>query len=276
MAQTALALAIKPLLLPFGVAILVAFLGRLWLGARHAVPLLTLAQVIGFLAGYVALLGVPAWPPSMAREKVAYVAAFGVLLGLLLLWLPRWADGLQTAILAWPFAIVVWLALPAALGLETILVATTLAIFGAAMIGPLAGARQRSARRVLMLLSAALGLAALAAFGGSMALAQLTLALVASLGAVLAAARGFGLANATLIGPAGTALALVGTLALYSAVSRIALLLLALVFLADRVAHRLASRRRLWLERLLFAAGCLIPLGLALAVTRAGGGALLP
>jgi hypothetical protein len=267
---------IEPLLVPFGGAILATFLGRLWLGARHAVPLLALAQAIGFLAGYVALLGVPPWPPGMAREKVAYVAAFGVLLGLLLLWLPRWADGLQAAILAWPFAIVAWLALPAPFGLETILVATTLAIFGAAMIGPLAGARQRSARRVLMLLSAVIGLAALGALSGSVALAQLTLALVASLAALLVAARGLGPANATLIGPAGTALALAGTLALFSAASRIALLLLALVFFAEQTAHRFASRRHLWLDRLLFAAGCLIPLGLALAVAQAGRGALLP
>ena len=45
---------------------------------------------------------------------------------------------------------------------------------------------------------------------------------------------------------------------------------------ADRVARRLASRRHLWLERLLFAAGCLVPLGGALALARMGGGALLP
>jgi hypothetical protein len=190
--------------------------------------------------------------------------------------LPRWADGLQTAILAWPVVIVIWLAVRAPLGLETILVATTLAIFGAAMVGPLAAARQRSARRVLMLISAVIGLAAIAAFDRSLALAQLALALAASLAGVLLAGRALGVVNAALIGPAGAALALAGTLALYSTASRLALLLLALVFTADRVARRLASRRYLWLERLLFAAGCLVPLGGAVAVARIGGGALLP
>jgi hypothetical protein len=269
-------LLIEPLLLPFGVAVLVTVAGRLWLGARQAVPVLALAQVAAFLAAYVALLGLPSWPPEMAREQVAYVAAFGVLLGILLLLLPRWADGLQAAALAWPLAIVVWLALRVPLGLETILVAATLAVFGAAMIGPLAGARQRSPRRVLMLLSAVAGLAAVAAFGGSLAVAQLALALAASLAGVLLAGRTLALANAALIGPSGAALALAGTLALHGGASRGALLLLALVFAADRAARRLASRRYLWLERLLFAAGCLVPLGGALALARMGGGPLLP
>lgn len=270
------ALLLEPLLLPFGVAVLVAVAGRLWRGGRQSVPLLALAQVAGFLAAYLALLGVPSWPPETAREQVAYVAAFGVLLGILLLLLPRWADGLQAAALAWPVVIVAWLALRVPLGLETILVAATLAVFGAAMIGPLAGARQRSPRRVLMLLSAVVGLAAVAALGGSAVVAQLALALAASLAGVLLAGRTLALANAALIGPSGAALALAGALALSDAASRSALLLLALVFAAERVARRLASRRHLWLERLAFAAGCLVPLGCALALARSGVGSLLP
>jgi hypothetical protein len=165
MPSSLLDLLLEPLLLPFAVAVLVTVAGRLWLGARQAVPLLALAQLVAFLAAYVALLGLPSWPPPTAREQVAYVAAFGVLLGILLLLLPRWADSLQAAALAWPLVIVAWLALRVPLGLETILVAATLAVFGAAMIGPLAGARQRSPRRVLMLLSALTGLAALAPWG---------------------------------------------------------------------------------------------------------------
>ena len=72
-----------------------------------------------------------------------------------------------------------------------------------------------------------------------------------------------------------TALALAGTLALFGGASGIALLLLSLVFAADRFARRLASRRWLWLERARFAAGCLVPLGLALAVARLSSGPLL-
>lgn len=68
--------------------------------------------------------------------------------------------------------------------------------------------------------------------------------------------------------------ALAGMLALYGGAGRLALLLLALVLVADPTAARLAARRHLWLERLLFAAGCLIPLGLALAVARSGGALL--
>ena len=234
------ALLLEPLLLPFGVAVLVAVAGRLWRGGRQSVPLLALAQVAGFLAAYLALLGVPSWPPETAREQVAYVAAFGVLLGILLLLLPRWADGLQAAALAWPVVIVAWLALRVPLGLETILVAATLAVFGAAMIGPLAGARQRSPRRVLMLLSAVVGLAAVAALGGSAVVAQLALALAASLAGVLLAGRTLALANAALIGPSGAALALAGALALSDAASRSALRQLALVFASERVARRLA------------------------------------
>ena len=104
-------------------------------------------------------------------------------------------------------------------------------------------------------------------------MAGLALALAASLAGVLLGARTLGIANAALLGPSGTALALAGTLAFASAASRPALLPLALVFAADRLAHRLA-RRRLWLDGLLFAAGCLIPLGLALALARLSFGPL--
>jgi hypothetical protein len=267
-------LLVGPLLLPFGLAAALTAAATLWLGSRRSVPLLGLAQTLGFLAAYGALLGLPAWPPVLAREKVAYVAAFGVLLGLVLP-LPRFADALQMALLAWPVAIVVWLAARVPLGAPTLAIAAVLALFGAAMIGPLAGARQKNPRRALMLLGAVLGLAVLADFGHTLALAELALALAASLAGVLLAGRSLALTNGSLVGPTGTALALAGTLALSGGASRIALLLLALVFAADRLARRLASRRYLWLERLLFALGCLVPLGLALTVARLSSGPLL-
>jgi hypothetical protein len=268
-------LLLMPLLLPFALAATATAAVGLWLGSRRSAPLLGLAQTIGFLAAYGALLGLPAWPPLTAEAKVAYVATLGVLLGLLLPLLPRWADALQTVVLAWPIGIVVWLTARLPLSIPILLTAAALAIFGAAMVGPLAGARQKSPRRVLMLQSAVIGLAALAAFGRTLAVAELALALAASLAGVLVAGRSLGVTNATLIGPTGTALALAGTLALSGGASRPALLPLALVFAADRVARRLASRRHLWLESLLFAAGCLVPLGLALAIARLSSGPLL-
>ncbi len=264
-----------PLLLPFGLAAALTAAAGLWLGSRRSLPLLGLAQTIGFLAAYGALLGLPAWPPVMARDKVACVAAIGLLLGILLPLLPRFADALQTVLLAWPVAIVVWLAARAPLGAPTLVIAAVLVLFGAAMIGPLAGARQKNPRRALMLLCGVLGLAVLADFGRELTLAELALALAASLAGVLVAGRSLALTNGSLVGPTGTALALAGTLALFGGASRIALLLLMLVFAADRFARRLASRRYLWLERLMFAAGCLVPLGLALAAARLSSGPLL-
>ena len=268
-------LLIGPLLLPFGLAAALTAAAGLWLGGRRSVPLLGLAQTIGFLAAYWALLRLPAWPLVMARDKIAWVAAIGLLLGILLPLLPRLADPLQTALLAWPIAIVIWLAAGGPLDAPTLAIAAALALFGAAMIGPLAGARQRNPRRALMLLCAVLGLAVLADFGRARVPAELALALAASLAGVLVAGRSLALTNGSLVGPTGTALALAGTLALSGGANRIALLLLALVFAADRLARRLASRRWLWLERLVFAAGCLVPLGLALAVARLNSGPLL-
>ncbi len=267
-------LLLMPLLLPFALAAAATAAGGLWLGSRRSASLPGVAQTIGFLAAYGALLGLPAWPPLLAAAKVAWVAAFGVLLGLLLPLLPRWADALQTVVLAWPIAIVVWLAARLPLSTSTLLTAAALALFGAAMVGPLAGARQKSPRRVLMLQSAVIGLAALAVFGRAPTQAELALALAASLAGVLVGGRSLAVTNATLIGPTGTALALAASLAFVSTASRPALLLLALVFAADRVARRLASRRHLWLEGLVFAAACLIPLGLALALARLSSGPL--
>jgi hypothetical protein len=260
-------------LLPFALAAATTAVGGLRLGARRRLSLPGLAQTIGFLAAYGAVLGLPDWPP-LARDKIAYVAAVGLLLGILLPLLPRWGDALQVAILAWPVAIVAWLAAPLALSVSTVVIAAALALLGAAMFGPLAGARQKSPRRVVMLQTAVLGLAAIAILGRATALAELALALAASLAGALVGGRSLGIANAALVGPTGTALALAGILALFGGADRPALLLLALVFAADRLARRLASRRHRWLETLLFAAGCLIPLGLALTVARLASGPL--
>jgi hypothetical protein len=256
------------LLLPFALAAGLVLALRLRFGPRQAVPAASLAQLAGFLAAYALLLGLPAWPPAMARDKIAWIAAGGVLLGLLLLMLPRWADALQAAVLACPPAIVIWLAAPAALELSRVLPAALLALFGAAMIGPLAGARQRNPRRAWMLLSALAGLAGTAALAPALSLATLALALAASLAGALLASRTPGLANATLLGPSGAALALATTLVLYSTASRLALALLALTFAADWLARRWRLGHRLWLGRLLFAAGCLAPPALALLVAR--------
>jgi hypothetical protein len=260
-------------ILPFVLAAVTTAVGALWLGARRRLPLLGLAQTFGFLAAYGTVLGLPTWPP-MARDKIAYVAAFGLLLGVLLPLLPRWADALQVAILAWPVAIVGWLAAPLGLSASTMMIAAALALLGVAMIGPLAGGRQKSPRRVLMLQTALLGLAAIAVLGPAPALAELALALAASLAGALTGGCSLEVANAALVGPTGTALATAGTLALYGGASRPALLVLALVFAADRLARRLASRRHRWLETLMFAAGCLVPVGLALAIARLASGPL--
>jgi hypothetical protein len=273
---TALGPLLQPVLLPLALAALAVWAGRFWLGPRYALPTAALAQLAAFLVAYAVLLGMPSWPPSLAREKIAFIAVGGALLGFLLLLLPRFADALQGLILAWPIALVLWLAWPLSPDLATVLPAALLALFGAAMIGPLAGARQRNPRRVLMLLSALLGLAGIAFFAPALPLAQLALALAASLAGVLLATRSPALPNAALIGPSGSALALAGTLVLSGSGSRIALLLLGLVFAAEGLARRLVSRRRFRLERLLFAALCLLPLGLALVVARFGPAALLP
>jgi hypothetical protein len=276
MSRGLLAALAPALLLPFAVAALGVLALRLRFGTRQAVPVASLAQLAGFLAAYALLLGLPSWPPVMARDKIAWIAAGGVLLGLLLLMLPRWADALQAAVLAWPLAIVIWLAAPAALEVSRVLPAALLALFGAAMIGPLAGARQRNPRRALMLLSALAGLAGIAALAQALSFAALALALAAGLAGAQVASRTPGLANAALLGPSGAALALAATLVLYSAASRLALALLALVFAADWLARRRPVGHRLWLGRLLFAAGCLLPPTLALLVARSGPAALLP
>ena len=78
-----------------------------------------------------------------------------------------------------------------------------------------------------MLLCAVVGLAALADFGRAQLVAELALALAASLAGVLVGARSLALTNGSLVGPTGTGLALAGTLALFGGAA-VALLLLAL------------------------------------------------
>jgi hypothetical protein len=276
MSLTILGAPLGPLLLPFGVAVLFPVAIRLWLGASRAAALLGVAQFLGLLAAYVALSGAPAWPPEAPREKLLYVTGLGALLGLLLPVLPRWIDALQGAILVWPIVVVGWLAWGLPLGLQSGLAIVVLALAGVAVFGPLAAARQKDLRRALMLFCVTLGLAVIAVSGRSASLGHLALALAASIGGVLVAGGRLGITNANLIGPSGAALALAATLALFASGSRTALALLALVFAADRFAKRVAPRRYVWLERALFAFGCLVPLGLALAVVRLGTGALLP
>lgn len=275
MSWAVLRLAGETLLVPFATAALATGLLRLVLSGRQSATLIAVAPLLGFLAAHVLLFGPPALPPVMARDKIAWVAVLGTGLGFLLLLMPRWTDVLQTVVLAAPVGLVLWLAWRLPLTFEPLLAGVPLALVGAGVVGPLAAARQRNPRRVLMLLSVVVGIAVIAAYGRSLSLAQLAVALAASLLGVLVAGRSLHLMNATLLGPTGTVLALAGSLALFSEASRIALLLLAAVFAADRVAAGLAPRRLPWLEPVLFAAGCLIPLGLAVAIARADADGLL-
>ena len=263
-------LLLESLLVPGGLAAVLALLILRVGSGQVRSAAVELASLAGFLAAYVVILGLPGWPPVGARDKLVVVGLIGAALGVLL---PRSriGRGIAPALLVlWPLTIIGWLAWPSvpALDPEPIATMLALAVIGAGFLRRWDRDACRGAQRAAMLISIALGLSVASVAGNAMSIAQLALALAAAVAGATLLGQAADLARAALIGPASLTLAIAATLALFSEVSRLGLLCLVPILWADWLTRRLARGKPAWVQWLVFAVGCLFPIGVAATVVR--------
>lgn len=229
-------LIIQTALLPLAIALAVPVIaGRRWAGG---------AIGIGFLAAYLAIVGLPALPPPSALGKAGWALAGGVALGLAadtLGWHGRAHVGLFAG---WLAAALLWLALPVLRQAETAeLLKLAVLAAGAAVIGwRLVAVGGESATPSVMVIAAALAVGAVGLIGASASVGQLGFALAAATGGFLLwnwphPRHNFG--AVALIGAGGGLILLATVLVLFTQARGETLLLAVPLFFVDRLARRL-------------------------------------
>jgi hypothetical protein len=213
-------------------------LGRFW-GARLA----SVAISLGLLLIIVLILGL-SWPPNTAVHKLPYLLAGSGLLGILLDWRAQQRRLIVGAVLLWPLPVLAWLAAVRLNQPELGLILELAALYGASVLILWRLDRLRSDVLIptSMLLSAALGLGAVAALSASLSLGQLAFALAAAVGGFMLwnwPKRRDDFAYSGLFGAAGALLILTGLVLLLTDARPLAIAMLGLIFCADLVSSRI-------------------------------------
>ncbi len=237
--------AFQSAVLPFLLAAAAAGLIRLAGGGGRGALLAGAAVGLALLAAYVAVLGTPPLPPRSSGQKLFYVAAAGLVLGIVLDLGRVRGRGLALVLLAFVAAASVWVGWPAwnrlAAAPDTWMPAVTLLLLLLAAWS-LARAAANGIAAAVMLLVAAAGLAIVALTANSASLSQIAGALAAAVGGFLVwnwpTAR-FPVAGALLFGAMGAFAALATQASLFTRADPWTLAPLALVFLAAAPAARL-------------------------------------
>jgi hypothetical protein len=269
-------------LLPLVVAFLVTGALRLVFGPARGAQVACAGVGFGLFAGYLATLGLPAWPPLGALQKLAVIAIAGLALGLALDLMRAEVTAVRllgvlalVAALAWVFEVQVRQA-----DTRGLVEPALLAAGGALVLWRLAGRRGEGAQPAVAVIVAALGLAGIALVSASLSIAQLA-------GALAAAVGGFTLWSWPVarfpFAASGTFAALVPLLALAAITTLLTkapawvLAPLLLVFFADLVSGRLPAGSGRWREALQpvylgLIAALPAALAVALAIFAAGSG----
>lgn len=273
----------QALLLPFLAALAVAWAGATLAGRGKAAdfwPALGLAAALALVAWLVA--GPHHFPPNGAVEKLTYMIAAGLAVGLIAESLSG-GSGLRAVCLLWPWLVVGWLAWPviARMDWPGIAAAAGIALAGTLTQSRLAQARGGAAPLVLLVAAVALG--GVAYYGASYSMAQIMSALGAGLaGAALGhwlSRGGGGLAfgGPLLLVGGGAFAGMAAILLLYTSANPWAAAFLLPVFFADALAAQAVGGGGggLWkgLRTLVFLIALLAPAVAAVLLARHLGGA---
>ena len=245
-------LLIDTALIPGVVSIFAA--GLLWFigGADRGYATAAGAIGIGFIAGYLVILGPPLAPPNASIQKLFYVVAVGVILGVLLD-LMRPQPGVTRALGALaPLVIIGWFVWRRLFAIDwghdwTLLIKVVgFAIVAGAILASLYRERGAAVESGVMILVAATGLAGLAVFGASAVVAQLSGTIAAGAVGLLLwnwpfSRHGFGAAG--ILGAGGALMGLAAILLFFSEANPLALVMLAFVFQAAPMSERLVPGR---------------------------------
>lgn len=247
--------------------ILTGGFGRL-IGARAA----GLAIVIAFIVVHLAIFGWPLLPPRSSLQKIVYLAAAGLLIGIVVERMP-----LRLAAAIWPAVIVAWLGWPRLAGMQPLdlLVLALLWLAGMFVFDRLLALRGTGIVAPTLLLVAALGASGVAFMAYAESLSQLAAALAAATGGTLlwnwpklrypfSAGAAFS---------AATALFAVATsIVLFTRASPLAMTILLVVFVLAPLRRRIPFAEKSALGPLVFGAIAMLPVlaAIAIAVLTAG------
>jgi len=234
---------------PFAAAALGAGVLRLAGGSARG-PLIAAGGIgIGFLVGFILILGAPVRWPQSSGEKLFAIAAIATALGLALD-LSRDAPPVTRLIAALsPAAALTWLGWPRIIGLDWIDIATLAAV---ALAGGFALTRffasgPPATDSGVKLMIACIALALVSIFGASASLGQLAGALAAATAGFLAwnwpVAR-FPVAGSAVLGGGLTFVALTGIVAVFTNAPKPALAMLLPIFFADLALSRMPRTQR--------------------------------
>lgn len=225
-------------LVPLAVAAIAAIALRLVAGADRGSLLAAGGVGVAFLVGHGLVLGLPALPPTAALQKIFYVGALGLALGVALDLSRETPSVTRLMTAAVPAPVLAWIGWPRLLALDIgdALVLVAAALAAAFALPRLYDPRAAGVEPAIKLLVASVAAAMIAVIGASAAYGQLFGVLAAATGGFLllnwpVARHRFGAAGALGAGLIFFAL-IVGT-ALFTAAARPALALLLLVLFAE-------------------------------------------
>lgn len=275
--------AVQSAVLPLLVGLLATGVLRLAGGNDYGPRLASVAIGLGVLVAGLLILGMPPWPPLTALQKLPYLLAASLTLGILLELNGTLRTRFPLILALWPLAVCGWLAAGRWLHLESSLLLKLLLLYAGALLvlGRLHTLRDAGSTPAVMVLCVALGLGAVA-FSTSLVLGQLAFALAAATGGFLLwnwpqPRYGFGYAG--VFGAGGAVLTLAAQSLLLTPVSPWALACLLPILFADRISQRLPPTEPGWLRQALapvyLVLVALLPIVLAILVGQwAAGGAV--
>lgn len=261
--------AVQSGLLPLVLGVVLCLLVRLT-GVRWAAPWTTgLAVGAAYLTSHVLTLGLPPLPPVSAQQKLLYVAAGFLALGIALDATAARRPVRLTVVTVAPVAALVWMGWPLLLrvGSAAVWLGLVASALGAALVMARLERRLEDGLTVpVTIVAAAVGTGVVALLGGSASILQLALAIATAIG-------GFLLINwphqrqdvgaALLLGLGGLVPVLAGQLVLYTKTPPLAVALLLPIAFADSLAERVPVPNAL--RPVLLGALCLVPFLLAVA-----------
>lgn len=262
--------------LPLAAAIAVTGILRFALGADVGRAVAGGAIATAFLVSFAAVQSWPDFPPRSSGQKLPYIVLFGVVIGLALDAL-RAESFRAAAVVVWPAVIVGWIGWRQLTGLGAADLATLAVVFAAGVIilHRLHAHREGPPFAAVTILAASVGTAAIAFMGGAASIALV-------LGILAAATGGFLLWNwpkprvpfgaAALMGAGGAYVTIFTTGILFTETSRIALALMALVFLAPLTMRNFRMVNRPAIGPLVIGAVSIVPVAIGVAIAFEPGG----
>ncbi len=254
---------IQAAVLPFIVAFVLVAVIRLGGGADWGARFATLALCAAILVAYWLLEGLPPFPPVASKQKLFYLALLAIALGLILDAGVAGRTAIKSAAAFYPLVAVLWLGQPKimnSLSVELVLLLLFLWVGAVVSLWLLEYATQTGHLRVneaaakgglnapTLLMLAAFASAIISFLGAFIGLAQISVAIGASLAAYMVlnylifvvTGRSLYFGAMGVVGIGGTWIAGVYVMALFGGkVNTVALAILVVVFIADLFARRL-------------------------------------